>query len=178
MLTNLDTMLVQANFDQTDASNVKIGAAATVTPQGVTNASAMSATVEEVDPTSTTSNGVVDYGVTLALSKKSAGLKLGDSVSVSVITGEADNALYVPSTAVTTSGSTSTVTVVSADNKEQTTLVTLGVQGSTDDQILTGLTQGEKVVTSTGTASTGASTGGAFRGGGLGGGIGGGPGGG
>jgi membrane fusion protein, macrolide-specific efflux system len=93
---------------------------------------------------------------------------------VSVVTGEANNALYVPATAVTTSGSTSTVEVVGADNKEQVTLVTLGVQGSTDDQVLTGLSPGEKVLTSTATAGTGTTGGGAFRGGGGLGGIGGG----
>jgi macrolide-specific efflux system membrane fusion protein len=174
VLTNLDTLLVQATFDETDAASLRVGAAATVTPQGVTNANAISATVEEIDPTSTTSSGVVDYGVTLALTTKAAGLKPGESVSVSVITGEVNNALYVPATAVTTSGSTSTVEVVGADKKERTTLVTLGVQGSTDDQILTGLTVGEKVVTSTATAGS-SSGGSASRGGaGLGGGIGGG----
>ena len=173
MLTDLDTLLAQATFDQTDASSIRVGAAATVTPEGVTNASALSATVEEVDPTSTTSSGVVDYGVTLALTKKPTGLKPGETVSVSVITGEVNNAMYVPATAVTTSGSTSTVEVVGADNKEQPELVTLGVQGTTDDQILTGLTQGEKVLTSTATASTG-STSGFARVGGAGGGLGGG----
>jgi macrolide-specific efflux system membrane fusion protein len=174
VLTNLDTMLVQATFDQTDASTVKVGAAATITPQGVTNASEMSATVEVVDPTSTTSNGVVDYGVTLALTTKPAGLKPGESVSVSVITGKANNALYVPSTAVTTSGNTSTVTVVGADNKTQTVQVTLGLQGSTATEILAGLTTGQKVLTTSATASTGSTSGGFRPGGGLGGGVGGG----
>jgi multidrug efflux pump subunit AcrA (membrane-fusion protein) len=182
VLTDLNTLLVQATFDETDASSLRVGAAATVTPEGVTDASAMSATVEEIDPTSTTSNGVVDYGVTLALTKSAAGLKSGDTVSVSVITGEVNNALYVPATAVTTTGSTSTVAVIGADNKEQTVPVTLGVQGSADDQILTGLSQGEKVLTSTATpsaggaggagagAGAGAGGGAGFRGGGAGGG--------
>jgi multidrug efflux pump subunit AcrA (membrane-fusion protein) len=181
VLTNLSTLLAQATFDETDASSLRVGAAATVTPEGVTTASAMSATVEEIDPTSTTGSGVVDYGVTLALAKSEGGLKPGESVSVSVVTGEVNNAVYVPATAVTTSGTTSTVLVVGANNKEQAVPVTLGVQGSTDDQILTGLTLGEKVLTSTAVASSGNTTGGfPFRGGGgLGGGgavqIGGGP---
>ena len=64
MLTNLSNLLVQATFDETDAASLRVGAAATVTPEGVTTASAMSATVEEIDPTSTTSDGVVDYAVT------------------------------------------------------------------------------------------------------------------
>ena len=179
MLTNLDTLLVQASFDQTDAAKLKVGAAATVTPEGVTGASAISATVEEIDPTSTTSNNVVNYGVTLALVKQAAGLKTGETVSVSVTTGEASNAIYVPATAVTTTGTTSTVVVVGANNAQRTTQVTLGVQGSTSVQVLTGLTVGQKVLTSTATTSTGGGgfPGGGFRGGGLGGGLGGGAGG-
>jgi hypothetical protein len=74
---------------------------------------------------------------------------------------------YVSAAAVTTSDSMSSVEVVGADNKEQAAPVTLGVRGSTVDQILTGLTVGEKVLTLTATASTGTTRGGAvFRGGG------------
>jgi macrolide-specific efflux system membrane fusion protein len=178
VLTNLSNMVVQATFDETDAASLRVGAAATVTPEGVSNASAVSATVAEIDPTSSTSNGVVDYGVTLALTQHGTGLKSGETVSVSVITGEANNALYVPATAVTTSGSSSTVTVVGADNTEQVVPVTLGVQGSTDDQILSGLTLGEKVLTSTAAAGTGGGGGLPRLGGGFGGGLGGGLGGG
>ena len=64
--------------------------------------------------------------------------------------------------------------MVGANNVEQTVPVTLGVQGSTDDQILTGLTLGEKVLTSTATAGTGGAGGFPFGGrGGVGGGLGG-----
>jgi multidrug efflux pump subunit AcrA (membrane-fusion protein) len=179
VLTNLSNLLIQATFDETDAASLRVGAAATVTPEGVTGASALSATVAEIDPTSTTSSGVVDYGVTLALTGHASGLKSGESVSVSVITGEANNALYVPATAVTTTGTSSTVTLVGTNNAESAVPVTLGVQGSTDDQILSGLVLGEKVLTSTATTG-GTGTGGfPFRGGGgIGGGIGGGLGGG
>ena len=75
------------------------------------------------------------------------------------------------------------VVVVGANNEKQTVQVTLGVQGSADDQILTGLSLGQKVLTSTAAPSTGGAGagpgggagGGGFRGagGGLGGGIGG-----
>ena len=78
MLTDLDTLLVQATFDQTDASSLRVGAAATVT-RGCDRCERDVGTVEEIDPTSTTSNGVVDYGVTLALTEKPAGMKPGES---------------------------------------------------------------------------------------------------
>jgi len=126
--------------------------------------------VAEVDPTATTSSSVVEYGVTLALSQQAKGLRPGQSVSVSVITGEANNALFVPATAVTTADGVSTVEVVGANGAEQRVIVTLGVQSTTDDQIVSGLTEGEKVVASTASSSS-SSTGfpfGGFPGGGVG----------
>jgi multidrug efflux pump subunit AcrA (membrane-fusion protein) len=162
VLTDLNTLLVQAEFDETDAASIKVGAAATVTVNA-TNAE-LPATVAEIDPTSTTSSDVVDYGVTLGLGQSASSLKAGQSVSVAVTTGEANDALYVPATAVTTADDRSTVEVVNSAGAEVPTVVTLGVQGTTDDQILTGLTLGEKVVTSTATTST---TNGGFPGGGL-----------
>ena len=56
--------------------------------------------------------------------------------------------------------------VVGPNNTEETVPVTLGVQGSTDDQILTGLSLGEAVLTSTAAPSTGGTGGFPFRGGG------------
>ena len=177
MLTDLSNLLVQADLRRDRRGEPARRRGGERDAGGHDHGQALSATVAEIDPTSTTSNGVVDYGVTLALTQHAAGLKPGESVSVSVITGEANNALYVPATAVTTSGTSSTVVVIGPNNAEQTVPVTLGVQGSTDDQILTGLTLGEKVLTSTATAGTGTGTGGfPFRGGGGlgGGGLGGG----
>jgi membrane fusion protein, macrolide-specific efflux system len=138
----------------------------------------VNATVAEIDPTPTTSSGVVEYGVTLGLSGGTSDVRPGESVSVAVITGEANNTLYVPATAVTTSGtavgSTGTVKVVGANGVQTTTTVVVGIQGTTDDQILQGLTQGQQVVTSTQTTTgtSGFPGGGGLlggRGGGLGG---------
>jgi membrane fusion protein, macrolide-specific efflux system len=166
VLTNVSNLLVEAEFDETDAASIQVGAGATVTVNALS--SNLSATVAEIDPTATSSSSVVEYGVTLALSQQVKGLKPGQSVSVSVITGEANNALYVPATAVTTADGVSFVEVVGANGAERRALVTLGVQSSTDDQILSGLTEGEKVVAST--ASSSSSTGfpgGGFPGGGI-----------
>jgi multidrug efflux pump subunit AcrA (membrane-fusion protein) len=172
VLTDLSGMLVHATFDETDAATIKVGATATVAVNALPN-QAIAATVAQIDPTSTTSSSVVEYGVTLSLSQEVSGMKPGQSASVTVITGEVANALYVPSTAVTTAGAVSTVTVVSADGSQHTVVVTLGLKGTTDDQILSGLTVGERVVTSPATTGGGSGfPGGGFPGLGNGGGLG------
>jgi multidrug efflux pump subunit AcrA (membrane-fusion protein) len=79
---------------------------------------------------------------------------------VSVILKEADNALYVPSTAVTTAGGASTVTVVNGSTQTRTP-VTIGVVGDSTTEIKSGLTLGQTVALTTATTgSTGFPTGG------------------
>jgi macrolide-specific efflux system membrane fusion protein len=83
------------------------------------------------------------------------------------------NALYVPSAAITTTGTVSTVEVLK-NGKETQQRVTTGLVGNSDSQITSGLTAGEVVVeptvsvASTGAAST-SSTSSGFPGGGSGG---------
>lgn len=177
VLTDLSGLLVHADFAETDAAKIKIGAGAAVTVNALPNDN-LSASVAQVDPTSTTSNSVVQYGVTLTLSKQMSALRPGQSVSVSVITAQASNALYVPSSAVSTAGGQSTVRVADASGTTRTVSVTIGVQGDSSTQILSGLRLGQRVVTSAGSSGSGGFPAGGFPGGGgLGGGFGGGVGG-
>ena len=156
VLTGMSGLLIHADFAETDAAKIKLGSGASVTVNALPTGN-MSATVDQIDPTSTTSSSVVQYGVTFSLSKQAAGLRPGQSVSVSVVTAEATNTLSVPSSAVTTAGGQHTVRVVNAAGQERTVTVTIGVQGDTSTQIVSGLTAGEKVATS---ASSGGSGGG------------------
>jgi macrolide-specific efflux system membrane fusion protein len=107
----------------------------------------------------------------VVLDNASSGLKSGQTANVEVVVAEADNALYVSSSAVTTRGGTSTVTT-SVDGKQQTVTVTTGVVGTSTTQITSGLYQGEKVVlasTSSSTSSSGFPGAAGFGGGGIGG---------
>ena len=100
---------------------------------------------------------------------------------MSVVDQTAMNALYVPSAAITTTGTRSTVELLENGNTTVTP-VTTGLVGNSDTQILSGLKAGDVVVeptvtvaASTGAAATTAGSGGfgGFGGGGFGGGGGG-----
>ena len=62
---------------------------------------------------------------------------MGQTASVSVVTNNVTNVLYVPSSAVTTFGGQSFVTVVSGKTQTQTP-VQIGVVGDTSTQITSG----------------------------------------
>jgi multidrug efflux pump subunit AcrA (membrane-fusion protein) len=166
-MADVSRLQITANVSETDIDAVKIGQDATVT-LNADPAKPLGATVAAISPTSTVVSNVVEYAVTLDLTGAApGGVRPGQSASILITTGEAANVLYVPSSAITTIGSGSFVTVVQ-NGKDVPTRVTTGVVGTTDTEITSGLTQGEQVLLAI-SSTSGATTGRGFGGIGVGG---------
>jgi multidrug efflux pump subunit AcrA (membrane-fusion protein) len=160
-----------ANFAESDASKIAVGQPATVTLSALASTE-VSGVVTAVSPTSSVVSNVVTYPVTVALTNPPSTVKQGMTAQVAVIVQTATNVLELPSAAITTTGSISTVKVIDASGTQKTTPVTLGLVGTSYTEIASGLSEGQKVVepTASVSASSGASTsGGGFPGGGGGG---------
>ncbi len=152
-MADLGQLEVTASIAEADAADVKVGQEARVT-LSATN-TAVSGTVSGVSVSGTTSSNVVTYPVTVTLDDVTDGVKLGASVSVSLTTGTAENALVVPTSAVTTLGNRHTVTVVE-NGVERTVPVETGLEGDSGVQITSGLSAGQTVVLgSTSSSSSG-----------------------
>ena len=167
-LADLGKLQVTAAFAEADATRLKEKQAATVTWNALSG-TRQSAKVVAVDPQATTANNVVTYGVTLSLDKVPTGAKPGQTVSVSVVTGEVSDAVYVNAAGVTTVGNRHTVTVL-ANGVQEVRAVEIGLEGDQAAQITSGLTPGEQVVIPTTSTTTGGTTGGfpgGFPGGGA-----------
>ncbi len=167
-IADLTKMQVSADFAEADATKLKEKQAAAVTWNALSGTTA-TAKVTAIDPSGTTSNSVVTYGVTLTLDKVPTGVKVGQTVSVVVTTGSKDNVVMVNSAAITTVGNRHTVTVVSNGTKE-TRSVEIGLEGDSATEITSGLTANEQVVVKTTSTSSGSGSGsgtGGFPGGGL-----------
>jgi len=164
-LADLTRMQVTASFAEADATKLKEKQVATVTWNALSGTS-QSGKVLTIDPSATTSNNVVTYGVTLSLDKVPTGAKVGQTVSVSVVTGEAQDALFVNSAAITTVGNRHSVTVVT-NGQQEARQVEIGLVGDQATQITSGATAGEQVVVNTASTTTGSGTGGFQGGGGL-----------
>jgi membrane fusion protein, macrolide-specific efflux system len=171
---------VVADFAEADAAKISVGQTATVTLAALPDTE-VSGVVTAVSPTSSVVSDVVEYPVTIALNNVPSDVKDGMTTEVAVIVQSANNVLLLPSAAITTTGEVSTVKVLSSDNQQKVTTVTLGLVGTTDTEITSGLTEGQKVVeptasvsaatTTSGTGTTGSGRFGGFGGGGFGGGA-------
>jgi len=163
-LQDLTKMQVTAAFAEADATRLKEKQPATITWNALDGTSA-TGRVSAIDPSATTANDVVTYGVSLSLDKVPAGVKAGQTVSVAVTTGSVRNVLMVSSSAITTVGNRHSVTVLNGA-AEEVRPVEIGLEGDGVTQITSGVSAGERVVLRTTSTTTGeAGTRGGFPGG-------------
>jgi hypothetical protein len=173
-------------LSESDINSVRVGQAATVSIDALSGVE-LGAHVTAVAPIGTSSGGVVSYDATLTLDQRNSKVRPGMSATATVITGQASG-VTVPNQALSGSGSTATVDVLS-NGKTVSRQVVVGMRGSSRSQVVSGLSAGQQVVvtmrlpalgTSTSSSSSSGTLGGfggagpfgggagAFRGGGAG----------
>ncbi|HEY4572301.1 MAG TPA: HlyD family efflux transporter periplasmic adaptor subunit, partial [Kribbella sp.] len=140
-IADLKRLQVVAAFAEADAIKIKAGQSATVTLNAEPGTS-LSASLASVSPIPTTMNGVVSYSATFSLSRLPANARIGQTANVTVQTAKATNALYVPSTAIATSGTTYSVTLADGGGTRE---VKIGVRGDSFTQITSGLNEGDRI---------------------------------
>ncbi|WP_433350980.1 efflux RND transporter periplasmic adaptor subunit [Microtetraspora malaysiensis] len=151
-LGNLDELQVNAQFTESDIGKIKVGQRATVT-MDTHPGQEFAGTITHIDITATTTNQLVRYGVRVALSSAPKSLLVGQTAYVSVTTGAAEDAVYVPARAVETGpGGTATVAVRVGDEDVRRQVRT-GVEGDQYVQIVEGLGEGDEVVVPDGTGA-------------------------
>jgi macrolide-specific efflux system membrane fusion protein len=166
-IQDLSKLEVSASFAEADATKIKVAQAATVTWNALAGTQ-VDGKVAAIDPSASTSNNVVSYGVTISLGSVPEGAKPGQTTSVNVVTGEVQDAVRVPALAVSKAGGRSTVLVV-ANGVQTRTLVEVGLEGDTFTEIKSGLSAGQEVAITTSGSGTGPAAnfpGGVFPGGG------------
>ncbi|MCX6499824.1 MAG: HlyD family efflux transporter periplasmic adaptor subunit [Arthrobacter sp.] len=175
LVTISDTghLQVTAGFSESDIANMKPDQTAQFVFPALSqqaNAAPVTGKVVSIAQTSSTTNGVVTYPVTVSIANPPSTLRLGQSANISVTTAIADNALLVPSLAVTTSGTRETVNVVK-NGKTTATRVTTGITANGRTQVLTGLSEGDQIelpaISSTLDSGTATTPGNGFGGAGL-----------
>ena len=169
---------VSVSLAEVDAPQIKIGQEATITFDALPNKT-FTGKVMGINTTGAVTSGVTTYPAVIQLDDTSDASVLPNmTATANIITKVDDNALLVPSAAVQTVGTTSTVKVLK-NGQVSTVSVQTGDTSDSQTVITSGLSEGETVVTSViSTTSTTSTTGaspfsGGLRLGGFGGGGGG-----
>jgi multidrug efflux pump subunit AcrA (membrane-fusion protein) len=161
----VDTTHLQVTADVAEADIVKVRLGQPATTVFAASNKTVQGRVTAIDTTSTVTNNVVEYGVTITLDASATGLRVGQTATITITTGTRKDALSVPTSALTRAGDRYTV-LRRANGADSTVEVQTGLVGTTDTEITGGLAEGDQVVITLSTASTAAGPGGPRRGGG------------
>ena len=162
-----DGEVAQITLNETDAANVHVGQPATLTFDALPDLS-LAGQVSEVDAVGTVSQGVVNYNVKVSFAETSstAQVKPGMSVTANIVTQVAQDAIVVPNAAIKTQGTakyilepanTLTADQVSASaqggivlpDSPKMVMVTTGLSNDTETQIVSGVSEGDQIITQT-----------------------------
>lgn len=137
---------VVADFAESDAAGIAVGAEATVTFDALAGEQAKGSVIA-VDPVATTSSsGLITYSVRVQVIDPPDAVREGMTASVSVLVNEVSDALIVPQGAITGSGDRATVLLQKPDGTTEATRITIGLQGDGGTEVTGGLQEGDVLV--------------------------------
>ncbi len=148
--------VVSVNLSEIDAPKVKVGDDATITLDALPDKT-FTGKVQSINTQGVVTSGVTTYPATIALDTNSADIYTNMSATANIITETKDNALLVPTSAIQTQGDQSVVRVL---KNGTVSFVPVQVGGASDTQteILSGLSEGDDVVTGLLSSSTSSTT--------------------
>lgn len=146
---------ISINLTEIDVPKIKVGNRATITFDAFSDKT-YTGEVISIDLIGGSSSGVTTYPAVILLDTKSEGILPNMAASAQIITDTRDEVIMVPVSAVTTVDDVSTVQVMD-NGKPKAIAVETGASSDDYTEIISGLREGDIVVTSTtqSAASTG-----------------------
>ncbi|MDD2758367.1 MAG: efflux RND transporter periplasmic adaptor subunit [Patescibacteria group bacterium] len=148
-------------LNEIDVAKVKTGQKATITFDAIDGLS-ITGEVAEIDTIGTVSQGVVSYNVKIGFDVQDDRIKPGMSVTVNIILNSKPDVLMISTSAIKTQNGASYVEVM-ASGTPQKTPITTGDSNDTMTEVVSGLNEGDEVVTQTVTGATTAGVGAAAQ---------------
>ncbi len=134
-------------LNEVDEAKIKVGDQATLTFDAIDNLT-IAGKVAEIDTLGTVSQGVVTYNATIGFDTQDSRVKSGMSANASIITDVKPDVLAVPNAALKTDNG-DYVEVLGADNRPKEKAVRIGIANDSLTEIISGLKEGDPVVTQT-----------------------------
>lgn len=137
---------VVADFAETDAASVTVGANAEVRVEALPGVT-LQGTVTRIDPVAKTSaNNLVTYAVRVSLDDPPVELRAGMTATVDVTAAEAAAVPVIPQGAISTVDGQTTVEILQPDGTTIVRTITIGIQGDTLTEVVSGVAVGDELV--------------------------------
>ena len=161
-LADISTFKINVDVAEVDINRITVGQLVNLTADAAPG-QAFTGQVSEVAYTGKSQQGVVTFPVTIVITNPDPALKPGMTAAVGIVTDQRADVLLVPNRALRVSGGQRTVTVL-FEGQQISVPLTLGLSSDTMTEVVSGaVKEGDTVVVSQSTTTTG-NTGGGFLG--------------
>jgi RND family efflux transporter MFP subunit len=141
--------IAEISLNEVDAAKIKVGMKATMTFDAIDGLE-ITGKVAELDTIGTVTQGVVTYNVKIVFDTQDDRVKPGMSTNTTIITDSKTDVLSVESSAIKTDNNSGTyVQILDASGQLKNVTVQTGISNDTNTEIISGLNEGDKVVTQT-----------------------------
>lgn len=141
--------IAEISLNEVDVAKIKIGNKTTLTFDALDGLN-ISGQVAEIDAMGMVTQGVVTYNVKIVFDTQDSRVKSGMSANAIIITDVKTDILLAPNSAVKTDANGgSYVQTLDAAGQPQNITVQIGLANDTDTEIISGLDEGDKIVTQT-----------------------------
>lgn len=159
MIAPKQPLAVHLTVNEVDLPSLKVGQRADIEFDALPDLAA-TGKIYEIASEGSSSSGVVTFDVWLSLDVADPALRSGMSSAATIVTDVVKDALLVPNGAVKSDGNGGYyVQVLDASGNPQKVTVETGVASSTQTQILSGISEGDEVVTASSATSSSSSSG-------------------
>lgn len=148
--------VAEISLNEVDVANVKPSQKVNLTFDAVSDLN-LTGEVADVDTLGTVSQGVVTYNAKIVFDAQDERVKPGMSVSASIIVDAKQDVIIVSNSAIKSDGDTQYVEILK-DKKPQSQTVETGLYNDTMIEIVSGIKEGDMVITQTITANSSKTT--------------------
>ncbi|MDP2950983.1 MAG: efflux RND transporter periplasmic adaptor subunit [bacterium] len=140
---------IETNIPEVDIAKIKIGDIASITLDAYPASDIFSAVVSQIDLSETLIEGVSTYKTVLQFTNKDERIRSGMTANLNILTKQKDNVLAIPTRAIITKNGSKTVNLLNQFGETEEKQIEIGMKSSDGKtEILSGLSQGDKVITS------------------------------
>jgi HlyD family secretion protein len=148
---------IDLKLGETDIVNVKLNQEASILVDAIGDWKSIG-TVTSIAPAAESSSGVVTYSARVDFTDDDPRVLIGMTATVEMVTAKRDNVLLIPNSAILPKGTGRVVQVYNEDGSTKEIDITIGLSDGVQTEVLTGLTEGQLIV-STPTSRSNTATG-------------------
>jgi HlyD family secretion protein len=143
-MVDRDPMHIDVKFGETDIVYIKVGQSAKLTIDALPDWQ-QTGTVTNISPVADTTSGVVSYKARIDFEDTDQRVLIGMTAIVELVTAEKKGVLLIPNSAILPKGSGRIVQIPDGQSTKEVD-ITIGLSDGIQTEVLTGLTEGQEII--------------------------------